>query len=121
VEVIDGYRIRWEIGTFFLILKEGCKIEEIQLKGVKRIETTLALCMVVAWRINQLMRLGRGRIRRCRRKSRLQNEVWQAAHILNKKTVPPLLGEVMQLMARIGGHIGRKSDGEPGVKELCLG
>lgn len=46
--MIDGYRIRWEIGTFFLILKEGCKIEEIQLKGVKRIETTLALCMVVA-------------------------------------------------------------------------
>ena len=86
--MIDGYRIRWEIGTFFLILKEGCKIEEIQLKGVKRIETTLALCMVVAWRINQLMRLGRGRIRRCRRKSRLQNEEWQTTYILNKKTIP---------------------------------
>ena len=30
-ELLDGYRVRWEIEWFFLILKEGCRIEALQL------------------------------------------------------------------------------------------
>lgn len=55
VELIDWYRARWEIELFFLILKEGCRIEALQLEDVERIETALALYLVVAWRINRLM------------------------------------------------------------------
>ena len=44
---------------FFLILKEDCRIEALQLGSAERIETALALYLVVAWRINRLMRLGR--------------------------------------------------------------
>lgn len=59
VQLIDWYRARWEIELFFLILKEGCRIEALQLGELERIETALALYLVVAWRINRLMRLGR--------------------------------------------------------------
>jgi len=48
VELIDWYRIRWEIELFFLILKEGCRVETLQLGHIERIETALALYMVVA-------------------------------------------------------------------------
>ena len=61
VELIDWYRARWEIKLFFLILKEDCRIEALQLGSAERIETALALYLVVAWRINRLMRLGRSR------------------------------------------------------------
>ncbi|MDR1662574.1 MAG: hypothetical protein LBR95_09175 [Azoarcus sp.] len=30
------YRARWEIELFFLILKEGCRIEALQLGEIKR-------------------------------------------------------------------------------------
>jgi hypothetical protein len=33
----------------------------------------------------------------------------------------PKLNEVLRLIARLGGFLGRKSDGEPGVKTIWLG
>lgn len=57
--LIDWYRCRWEIELFFNILKNGCKVEALQLSTIPRIELALALYMIVAWRIGYLMRLGR--------------------------------------------------------------
>ena len=34
---------------------------------------------------------------------------------------PPRLNEVLRLIARLGGFLGRKRDGEPGVKIIWLG
>ena len=58
VELLDWYRARWEIELFFLVLKEGCRVERLQLADTDRLQTALALYMVIAWRINRLMRLG---------------------------------------------------------------
>ncbi|MGS0757232.1 IS4 family transposase, partial [Roseateles sp. GG27B] len=33
----------------------------------------------------------------------------------------PTLNEVVRLVARLGGFLARKSDGEPGVKTIWLG
>ena len=49
---------------------------------------------------------------------------WKAAFILNQKRppdTPPTLNEVVRLVARLGGFLARKSDGEPGVKTIWLG
>jgi hypothetical protein len=58
-ELIDWYRARWEIELFFHVLKNGCRVEALQLSSLERLERALALFMVVAWRIARLMRLGR--------------------------------------------------------------
>ena len=47
-ELIDWYRARWEIEMFFLILKEGCKVEQLQLEDIERLEVAPALYMVIA-------------------------------------------------------------------------
>ena len=92
-------------------------------ESIHRIERALALYMVVAWRINRLMRLGRT----CPDLPAallFEVEEIQAAYVLNKKAVPeqtPDLNTVVRLIARLGGFLGRKSDGEPGVKTLWLG
>ena len=47
-----------------------------------------------------------------------------AAYILNKQRLPdksPSLNEVVRLVARLGGFLARKGDGEPGVKTIWLG
>ena len=122
-ELIDGYRARWEIELFFHVLKNGCRVEALQLSTVERLERALALFMVVAWRIARLMRLGRTGPDLDAALLFAQDE-WQAAYILNRRKVPntpPKLNEVVRLVAMLGGFLARKGDGEPGVKTLWLG
>ena len=122
-ELIDWYRARWEIELFFHVLKNGCRVEALQLSTVARLERALALFMVVAWRIARLMRLGRT----CPDLDAallFERDEWEAAFILNKKkvpSIPPRLNEVVRLVARLGGFLARKGDGEPGVKTIWLG
>jgi IS4 transposase len=122
-ELIDWYRARWEIELFFHVLKNGCRVEALQLSTVERLERALALFMVVAWRIARLMRLGRT----CPDLDAallFERDEWQAAYILNRKKVPespPKLNAVLRLVAVLGGFLARKGDGEPGVKTLWLG
>jgi hypothetical protein len=122
-ELVDWYRVRWEIEVLFLILKEGCRVEALQLEDVNRIETALALYLIIAWRINRLMRLGRV-LPELPADVLLHVDEWKAAYLLNRKKPPrqtPPLGEVLRLVAALGGFLGRKGDGEPGAKTLWLG
>lgn len=123
VELIDWYRARWEIELFFMVLKEGCRVERLQLSNADRMQTALALYMVIAWRINRLMRLGR-ELPELPADLMFEPDEWRAAFILNKKPVPktvPSLNMVIRLIAQRGGFLGRKGDGEPGVKNIWLG
>ena len=122
-ELIDWYRARWEIELFFLVLKEGCRVERLQLADMGRLQTALALYLVIAWRINRLMRLGRT-LPDLPADLLFEPDEWCAAFILNKKPLPPgvpTLNTVVRLIARRGGFLGRKCDGEPGVKAIWLG
>jgi hypothetical protein len=38
-----------------------------------------------------------------------------------RQPVTPRLNEVLRLIARLGGFLGRKGDGEPGAKAIWLG
>lgn len=84
VELIDWYRARWEIELFFLVLKEGCRVEQLQLGDTDRLQTALAIYMVIAWRINRLMRLGRT-LPDLPADLLFEPDEWRAAFILNKK------------------------------------
>jgi len=121
--MIDWYRARWEIEMFFHVLKNGCRIEALQLGCAGKIERALVLYMVVAWRIARLMRLGRS-CPELDAQLMFEPEEWQAAYILNKQKLPdkpPTLNEVVRLVARLGGFLARTGDGEPGVKTIWLG
>ena len=123
VELIEWYRARWDIERLFLVLKEGCRVEALQLGTVARLERAFALFLVVGWRIARLMRLGRT-VPDLEVSLLFEPEEWQAAYILAKKPVPtqpPRLNEVLRLIARQGGFLGRQGDGEPGVKTIWLG
>ena len=123
VELIDWYRARWEIEMFFNVLKNGCRVESLQLMSVAKIELALALYMVVSWRLLRMMRFGRIHPE-LDAALMFAEEEWQAAYILAKKPIPdkpPTVREVVRRIAGLGGFIGRKSDGEPGVKTLWLG
>jgi hypothetical protein len=122
-ELIAWYRCRWEIELLFLTLKEGCRVEALQLSTMPRIERALALYLVVSWRIGLLMRLGR-RMPDSSAEALLSREEWQAAWIVARRQPPeeaPTLRQALHMIARLGGFLGRKGDGEPGVKSLWIG
>jgi hypothetical protein len=56
---LHWYTLRWGIEVYHRTLKSGCQIERRQLGGADRIETCLAIDLVVAWRIFHLAKLGR--------------------------------------------------------------
>ncbi|WP_305847118.1 IS4 family transposase, partial [Zoogloea sp. LCSB751] len=119
----DWYRARWEIELFFLVLKEGCRVERLQLADTRRLQSALALYMVIAWRINRLMRLGRS-LPDLPADMAFEADEWRAAFILNKKPIPtavPALNTVLRLIAQRGGFLARRHDGEPGAKTIWLG
>ena len=47
----------------------------------------------------------------------------RAAHLLTKTRIPaqPKLNEVLRLIARLGGFLARKGDGEPGSETIWKG
>lgn len=122
IELIDWYRARWEIEILFNVLKNGCRVEALQLGAIDRLERALALFLVVAWRITHLMHVGRS----C---PDLDAELFfdadeiRGTYLLTdvKQPAQPKLNEVLRLIARLGGFLGRKGDGEPGAKAIWLG
>ncbi len=125
IEKLAWYTIRWGIEIFHRTLKSGCKVEERQLGHADRIETCLAIDMVVAWRIFHLVKLGR-ETPDVPCSVFFEEAEWKAlvAYVTQNPKPPdkpPTLREAMRMVATLGGFLGRKGDGEPGTKSLWLG
>jgi transposase-like protein/transposase Tn5 family protein len=125
VRVINYYLCRWEIETFFKVLKSGCKIEERQLQTTDRMKALITMFMILAWRVMYTMMMGRvhGEMP-C---DVIFNEVeWRSVYKIlhRKKELPkkaPSLGEFIKMVATFGGYVDRKSEGPPGVKVVWKG
>jgi hypothetical protein len=122
--VVDWYAVRWCIEIYFHVFKNGCQINRLHLETEERLLPCLALYMIIAWRVLFTLMLGRA----C---PDLDCEVlfdrqeWQAAYIVVKRCLPPQkpprLGELVCLIASLGGYLGRKHDGPPGPKTMWIG
>ena len=121
---VEYYCCRWQIEVYFRILKSACKVEASQLETARGYEAYLVLCLIVAWRVMYLMMLGRvcpelpcDRV--------LETDEWQAVYAVMKEQLPPSppppLGEMVTLIAKLGGYLGRKGDSPPGPKAMWIG
>jgi hypothetical protein len=124
--VIETYKLRWRIEEFHLALKSGCAVERTQLKTAARIEVLLVLCAAVAVRLLQLTYLARTEpdapctVVLARDEWRV---LWAYTHRrpISQAHAPPTLHEAVRMIGRLGGHLGRKGDGMPGVRSLWRG
>jgi hypothetical protein len=124
-QLVDWYCCRWEIELWHAILKSGCKIEDRQLDTARRLHRCIAVASVVAWRVLLASRLARtDPDLPCT--ILLSTAEWQAlaCRSLNTPTPPsdpPSVHQAVRWIARLGGFIGRKSDGDPGPTTLWRG
>jgi hypothetical protein len=122
--IIRYYCGRWGIEIYFRILKSGCKVEESQLHTADSFLPYLACCMIVAWRVQYLMMLGR----ECPDLPcdvAFDEDEWKTAYAVVKNQrppkKPPSLKTMVAMVASLGGYLGRKGDGEPGPKAVWVG
>lgn len=122
--IVKLYLARWSIEVFFYILKAGCKIEKLQFDTAHSWLNCVTVFMIVAWRLYFIAFLGRN----CPELPCtiiFEEDEWKAVFAVVKKARPPenppTLGEVVLMIAKLGGFLGRKCDGDPGPKTMWKG
>ena len=123
--VVQYYSVRWSIELFHRILKSGCRIEKRQLQSAEALRNLLAIDSIVAWRIQLLTMMGR-RMPDLPCDVVFEEHEWKALYCFVHQTrkppeKPPSLNDAIRLVARVGGFLGRKGDGQPGMTVLWRG
>ena len=123
-EKVKWYGKRWGIETWHKVLKSGCNVEDCLLETAERLGRYLTLFSIIAVRLMHVAYLARVQPQIPATEVFSQEEI-EALHVhLYKKPPPPdppSLHEVVRMIGRIGGHLGRKCDGEPGMTVLWRG
>jgi len=124
--VVRTYALRWRIEDFHLVWKQGCRVEQLQLETRERLEKALILYAGVAVRLLRLRDLARQEPQTpCTEV--LSEEEWRALYVHVTGEVPdaqtpmPTVAQAVKWIGRLGGHLGRKRDGMPGVRTLWRG
>ena len=125
VRVVEIYRVRWLIERYHFVLKSGCGIEQLQLATAAGLERALAVCCVVAWRLLWLTYQARQTPDQACTTVFATHE-WQALyctvhHTATPPLQPPSLHQAVRMVARLGGFLARRGDGEPGVQTIWRG
>lgn len=118
------YAKRFAIETWHKVLKSGCQVEKCLLETGERLARYLTLFSIIAVRLMHVGYLAR------QQPDVPANEVFsdeeiEALHLRVKRLPPPTpcpkLREMVRMIGSLGGHLGRKCDGEPGMTVLWRG
>lgn len=125
VERIRWYSLRWHIEVYFKILKSGTRIEACRLATQDRLLPYFALMSVIAWRLYWLTMYHR-KAPTAACTCVLTDTEWKALYCVTHKTTTlpkqlPTVSEVVIWIAKLGGFLARKSDGDPGVTVIWRG
>jgi hypothetical protein len=120
--VVRFYELRWTIEDFHKALKTGCQIESRNYHTSDRLERVLAFSSVVAIRLLRFRTAAKKTPDRPARE--LAPQAWLAM-LKQVRRIPAeqeiTIREFVRHLGGLGGHLGRKCDGEPGWSTLWRG
>lgn len=123
-EKIGWYAKRFTIETWHKVLKSGCKVEKCLLETGERLSRYLTLFSIIAVRLMHVAYLARVQPELPATEVFSKEEI-EALHVRVHKKVPPQqspsLREAVRMLGALGGHLGRKCDGEPGMTVVWRG
>jgi hypothetical protein len=125
-QALREYALRWRIERFHFVLKSGCQVEQLQLETADRLSNAVAVYSQVAVRLLRLTYRARVAPQTPVQQEFTPDEVAVLNHARqqqdrNARVHVATLQEAVRVIARLGGHLGRKGDGPPGVKTLWRG
>jgi hypothetical protein len=132
-QAISYYKMRWSIELYFKCLKTGCGIEDCRLNHGDKLKKYISLLSIVAWRILWMTFINRtDPTLSC--EVALTTSEWKTLWFKkNQRRIksgelkpkppksPPTVYESLRWIAGLGGFLGRKSDGEPGLITIWRG
>ncbi len=120
--ILHCHALRWRIEDYFRILKSGCRVKELHHHTAERLELAIAINMVVGWRIQLMLRLGREMPELPPELLFSDIELRVLATFARSRNLDPpsQLGETVRLLARLGGWLGGTRD-PPGAQLLRHG
>lgn len=121
IEKAQWYSHRWIIEEYHKCLKTGCSVEKRHLQSAKGLMALVGILGIIATKLLELRSISR-----------------EAKDVPAKEAIPEIFIRVLmrklclkdnaitmkgfwKYVARLGGFIGRKSDGDPGWQTLWIG
>jgi hypothetical protein len=125
VERVQWYRCRWHIEVYFKVLKSGCRVEDCRLGDAERLKRFITLTCVIAWRLYWLTHINRQMPEAPCTLVLVEHE-WHALYAKMQRTTafpaqPPTVRQALHWIARLGGFLDRRRDGEPGIITIWRG
>lgn len=121
-QIIEDYENRWLIEEYHKVLKSGCAVEDHALKSASRLEPLIGLISIVGVRLFQLKLVGRNQPE-VKAKRHVPSSWLKSLSVLRPdlKLSNLTVYEFFREIAKLGGFLGRKSDGEPGWLTIWRG
>jgi hypothetical protein len=124
-EKVQGYCLRGRIEMYHKVLKSGFPIEHCRLGDAPRLIRYVTVMSIIAWRLFRLTLIARTHPAAPCTTLLTENE-WQVLYGKIKRTTAlppptPSLREAVIWIARLGGFLARKTDGQPGTIPLWRG
>ncbi len=117
----DWYCLRWLVEIYHHIEKNGCREEDRRFETAERMATCLAVLAVVAVRVFQMRTALEEQPEAAAEHVATATEIEVIARWTRRKAEGMTVREFIYGVAQLGGHLGRKSDGPPGVQALWRG
>jgi hypothetical protein len=117
----DWYCGRWTVETFHDIEKNGCSEEERRFEKAERMDACLAVLSVVAVRVLQLRTLLDSSPAAPATEAATASEIGVVCRHFRLRVPDLTVRQFVHSVAKLGGFLGRRHDGEPGVRALWRG
>jgi hypothetical protein len=115
MSIVSHYEKRWLIEEWHKVMKTGLRVEARQLKTSARLEAMMGLMSVAAVRLFQMKAEARTA------PDRRAEEIVPPKYVRALKAIRKMkasteltVGQCFREIAKLGGFLGRRSDGEPG-------
>jgi len=124
-KLIVLYSKRWLIERYHYILKEGFRIERLQMESADNLKRAIALYSIAAGRLLHITYFSRIQPNASCSLILSVDEANALYCMHNKTLLLPAdfvsIKEAIRMIAKLGGFLGRKGDKEPGAKVLWQG
>jgi hypothetical protein len=121
LRIAGYYALRWLIEEYHQCLKSGCRVEERQLETADRLEPLIGMLCAVAVRLLQLKNDARLTPDLAAPRRVPVEMVRTLAKLIDVDADTLTVRRFTHEVARLGGFLGRKRDGEPGWRTLWQG
>lgn len=121
LQVIAYYEKRWMIEEYHKCLKTGCAMEARQLETADGLEALLGFLSIIAVRLLQLREASRQKPEMPARQVIAPALLATIQSYLKLPSGDLTMREFWRAVARLGGFLGRKSDGNPGWQTIWRG